>query len=232
MRVCIVEDEKEFQDTLVDFLKKYGSEKNCDFTYDIFPDAISFLDNYKKIYDIIFMDIRMQYLDGMAAAHKLREIDDSTVLIFVTSLAQYAIESYSVNATDYILKPIKYPDFALKLTRAIKKIDSSNTKVIPITVKGVTNYIDINDVYYVESLNHQMTYHTAKGEFITYETLTNIEKQLKDYNFVRCNACYLVNLKYVTSIKGYTCEINNDQLAISQPKKKAFVKAIEQYNKK
>ena len=62
----------------------------------------------------------MPYIDGMKTSRKLREVDQNVALIFITNLMQYAIKGYEVNALDFMLKPVKYYDFEMKMNKAIE----------------------------------------------------------------------------------------------------------------
>ena len=124
VHVAIVEDEQIHQDTLKNYLQRYESENGVSFHIDVFANPILLLENYKPVYDLIFMDIQMPDINGMDTARRLRAMDQNVLLIFVTSLAQYAIEGYEVAAVDYILKPVQYFSFAMRLTRAIWRINA------------------------------------------------------------------------------------------------------------
>lgn len=229
IRVAIVEDDLTASNTLSDYLLRYAEENHIQFRITAFSNAISLLNNYTAEYDIIFMDIRMPYINGMDAAHKLRALDQKVLLIFVTSLTQYAIEGYEVNALNYIVKPINYYDFALKLTRAVSRVPQVNNATFSITTKNGVIRLDPEDIRYVESQGHHLTFHTLNGEYTQYSSLTKLEEKLLEHNFARCNSCYLVNLRYVRNIKGYTAILDNCELKISQPRKKLFVQALEYY---
>ena len=229
IHVAIVEDDNTASKTLSDYLSRYAEENHIQFRISPFSDAISMLDNYTADYDIIFMDIRMPYMNGMDAAHRLRALDQKVILIFVTSLTQYAIEGYEVNALSYIVKPVKYYDFALKLSRAVSKVPLVNSTKFELHTKTGTIRLDPQEILYVESSGHHLTFHTFSGEYTQYNSLTKLEEQLSEYGFSRCNSCYLVNLRYVREIKGYTVYLDGCELKISQPRKKAFVQALEYY---
>ncbi|MBQ9188604.1 MAG: response regulator transcription factor, partial [Clostridia bacterium] len=159
----------------------------------------------------------------------LRELDPNVVLIFLTSLTQYAIEGYSVQAFDYIVKPVSYYDFALKLSRAIRRLpESAQSRIMVNTDHGWKGLLP-GDIRYVETDEHHIVYHTLHGDYRQYGTLKDAEQKLSDYSFTRCNQCYLVNLKYVQSVKGYTAVLDNCSLDISHPKKKAFMNRYQQY---
>lgn len=122
IKIAVVEDEIEMTNQLLKYVKQFFNENDLDYSVATYNNAIKLLDNYDFSFDLILMDINMPLLDGMSASKKLREIDSEVTLIFITSLAQYAINGYEVNAFDFVLKPISYYNFALKLTRAIDKL--------------------------------------------------------------------------------------------------------------
>ena len=119
-RIAVIEDENSVADTLKEYIDRFFSEAKKDYTVNHFDNAIKFLDQYKCEYDLILMDINLPGLDGMSAISKLREKDKEVKVIFVTSLAQYAIKGYEVNAFDFVIKPVNYYNFALKLNRVIE----------------------------------------------------------------------------------------------------------------
>ena len=229
VRVAIVEDDQTASKTLSDYLLRYAEENHITFRIKAFDNAISMLNNYTAEYDIIFMDIRMPYINGMDAAHKLRALDQKVLLIFVTSLTQYAIEGYEVNALNYIVKPVNYYDFALKLSRAVSRVPQTSGSQLVITTKTGVIRLNPEDIRYVESEGHHLIFHTLDGEYTQYSSLSKLEEKLLKYDFVRCNSCYLMNPRFVRNVKGYTAILDNCELKISQPRKKSFVQALDYY---
>lgn len=78
-------------------------------------------------------------------------------------------------------------------------------------------------------MKHRIVYHTEDGDFETYGTLKDVESKLPPQHFSRCNSCYLVNLKFVVSVRDYTCDVAGEKLKVSQPRKKEFMKALGDY---
>ena len=113
--IAIVEDNREQAASLETYIKTYAAEHRLAVSVSVFHDPITFLEKYSKFH-IVYMDIMMPMLNGMDAAKLLREKDEKVVLIFVTTMRQYAIQGYEVSATDFIVKPVTYPEFALKFT--------------------------------------------------------------------------------------------------------------------
>lgn len=232
IRIAIVEDEDYQAQTLQRYLERFSSENRVDFTIRRFAEAVSLLDNYSPDYDLIYMDIRMPYMNGMDAAHRLRALDQDVLLVFVTALTQYAIQGYEVEALDYIVKPINYYDFALKLTRALKKLPQEAAEgMLLVGSENGTIRINPRSVRYVEVTGHQVVYHTLNGDVQQYGSSSQVEKELDATQFVRCNSCFLVNMQYVRGIKGYTLQLDDGELKISQPKKKRFMEAWEAWLK-
>lgn len=232
VHVAIVEDEEIHQKTLKGYLERYSEEKGISFHIDVFSNPIFLLENYKPIYDLIFMDIQMPDLNGMDTARKLRAMDQNVLLVFVTSLAQYAIEGYEVAALDYILKPVQYFPFAMKLTKALWRIDQDAGDAIKVVNNNGSTRIKLRDILFIEINAHTVTYHTHDGEYHGTGTLSELEEKLQDKQFARCNSCYLVNLRYVSVVKGYQLLLSDGtELRISQPRKKGFMRAMEQYHR-
>lgn len=194
-----------------------------------FDNAVTFLQNYKPVYDIVFMDIGLPGMNGFEAAKKLRETDGSVLLIFVTNMSQFAVSGYEVGAFDFIVKPIKYGAIKLKLTRALQKLDSRDDKKITVPSTDGMRVVSVSTIRYVEVMNHDIVYHTTQGDIKSYGSLKKAEAVLPADTFTRCNSCYLVNLKYVTGIKEFTAFVGGDEISISHSKKKDFLDAIAKY---
>ena len=227
IHVAIVEDEEIHQQALREHLLRYAGENDVTFDIRLFANPILLLENYRP-YDLIFMDIQMPDLNGMETARKLRAMDQNVLLIFVTSLAQYAIEGYEVAAVDYILKPVQYFSFAMRLTRAIWRISAEAGEAITVANTEGSARIKLRDLLYVEISGHAMTYHTHEGTVSGTGTLSALEEKLRGKRFARCNSCYLVNLAYVDTVKGYQLLLKDGtELQISQPKKKSFMQALK-----
>lgn len=222
--VLIVEDDDFAARTLEDFFRKYAEEYDCEFEVKRFSCGKDFSDR-KSVADILLMDIDLPDANGMELVKNLRKTDSNTVVIFVTNLAQYAVEGYSVDALDFIVKPVTYYNFATKLKRAITRASGKKSQKFWITLKygGGTKKIDTSELYYVEVSNHTLVYHTVSGKYETIGTLASIKNLLSSSSFILCNRCYLVNLNYVEAVGKYDVKVGGDTLLVSHLKRAEFM---------
>lgn len=223
-RIAIVEDQSGDAGKLKALLEKYAESAGLNFAITWFQNASRLLDGYRHQYELIFMDIRMPGVDGMQAAHELREMDHTVALVFLTSLAQYAVESYEVEATDYILKPITAAALALKLPRILGKCSVVREDVV---IRNGENSIKLksNELRYVEIYDHHIQFDTVSGVLRSYGTLKEIERNLPD-GFFRINNQTIVNLSFVTRVEGDKTVVAGRTFSISRGRRKEFLSAL------
>lgn len=230
INIAIVEDNIEASKLLQAYITKYTLKHGINFKIKTFSNAVTFLAEFRKLYDVIFMDIEMPNLNGMDAALKLREFDKQAVLIFVTNMAKFAVKGYEADALDFMVKPINYHDFALKLEKAIKIVNSNSETELVISQASGFIRLPIRSIIYIEVMGHKINYHTEKEVYTCSGSLSDLETKLKSFHFMRCKSCYLVNPKYVASVNGYDLTMKNgDVLKISYPKKKAFMSELAEW---
>lgn len=226
IRIAIVEDDKLMQQELIEVTHRFFKENNLKCETYTFSNAEDFLVDYENNYNLILMDIDLPSMDGMSAVKKIREHSLDTMVIFVTSLAQYAIEGYKVNAFDFIVKPVQYYNFALSLKRALKTLIVQEENTIVVSNKNFMQKIEINNLKYIEVINHNLYFHTVNNVIEMRGVLSTYVEQLKKYDFVLCNRCYLVNLKYVSKITQDNVIVGNDKLILSKKRRAEFINAI------
>lgn len=229
IKIAIIDDEKEHNDRLIGYLNRYAEEEKLSLDISAFDNVVPFIDKFKGEYDIIFLDILMPYINGIDAAHKLREKDKNFILYFVTSTQQFAIKGYEVEAQNYLVKPLEYYEFVLKIAKAFEKLEKKNSTSIMVKTRNGFKKLDASEIMYVEVISHHCEIHTTSGIYRQYITIRNIESQLKNENFVRCNNCYLVNLAYAKTIEDYDVIVGEDRLLISHPRRKEFLLKFKEF---
>lgn len=229
LKIAIVEDEELSYLDLKMFIEKYSQKTGSLFSINWFRDGLHFISNYEPSYDIIFMDIKLPYIDGMETSKRLRKVDNNVALIFITNLMQYAIKGYEVNALDFMLKPVNYFDLEMKLNKAIDYVKNHQDDDITIAIGEVKKRIPIMEIYYIEVLNHTLIFHTEKGNYETYGQLRKMEEKLNNKNFAKCNNSYLINLRHVNEVHSNFIVVGKDEVTISHRKKKEFMEQLTNY---
>lgn len=221
--IAIIEDQIKYADKIKEYITSFSIDNNEKFNVFYFDNAVEFLKNYKPIYSVVLMDIQMPVLNGMDAAFKLREIDKSVPLIFITNLVQFAQKGYEVDAVGFLVKPVTYFDFSMKFRKALDIYMTIEAKNITIdTPNGI--YVTSSDkIMYIEIINHRLYYHLIDQVIEKTGVLKEAEKELQKFGFLKCNQCYLVNPKFIISVKGKELQVGNEKLQISRPKYKTFM---------
>lgn len=227
--IAIVEDELNFTTQLQEFLSQYQKENHVAFKVSTFGDGGEILAGYQQIYDIILLDIEMPRVNGMEAAEQIRRQDADVVLMFITNMASYAIRGYEVGALDFVMKPINYYTFSMKLTRALKRVKQKEQQQILISVSDGVKKFGVNQIYYVEVQSRMLHYHTDEGEYVVRGTMQSVEQMLAPYPFVKCNHWYIVNLMHVSEVRKNIAVVGGHELEISRRNRTAFLKALTEY---
>ncbi|MBQ9165565.1 MAG: response regulator transcription factor [Oscillospiraceae bacterium] len=229
IRIAIVEDDANYRSQLSRYIADYERDKKEQFKLTEFTDGLDIAENYTASYDIIFMDIEMKHLDGMATARRIRQQDRNVIIIFITNLAQFALQGYEVEALSYVLKPINYFAFSQELQKAVKKVRERSAFFLHIVQESSMLRLDTAKLLYIESQGHSVTYHTTEGTMSARGSLKSIEEKLVGRPFSRCNNCYLVNLAHVEKVDKNQVTVSGIELQMSRPRRKAFMEALASY---
>lgn len=229
LRIAVVEDDKTYAAQLKEYLVRYGTEKNQKISVALFPDGEDIVTDYSAEFDIILMDVEMTFMDGVTTAERIREKDNEVVIIFITNMPQYAIQGYKVDALDYVLKPISYFAFSQRIDRALTRVKKKEATYITVAQKGGKKKLNVDKICYVEVRDHDLIYHSTKGDIVTKSSMKEAEDTLGGTKFFRCNRCYLVNLEYVEDFRGNDVTVASDVIQVSRARKKAFMDALNDY---
>lgn len=225
--IAVVEDDPQFVQDIENYLKRFEIESGESFTIKHFSDGYAIVDGYRANYDIILMDIEMGLMNGMEAAREIRKSDDEVTIIFITSMARYAIQGYSVRALDYVLKPVSYTAFAETLKKAISGVRRKTERYITVNYKDGIVKLKAADISWIESRGHRLTFHTQSGEYeTTVYSMKEMEGKLAGDAFLRASSGTLVNLRRVTGAKNGCVEVDGQQIPISRGRKAEFMSAL------
>lgn len=190
-----------------------------------------------KAWDIVFLDIQMNGINGIETADRLRKqqmLTDSseTVLIFVTAIKEYVFDAFDVAAFHYLLKPLSPEKFKEVFAKALAEVErrrSREEKTLLIRTRSCHTTISQKDIYYIESQGRKVEIHTMKEKFTVYATMRDLEEKLQT-GFYRCHRGYIVNMAYIREYNTSQIELGNGEIVyVAKDKYPLFVKTYMRY---
>ncbi len=178
-------------------------------------------------FDIVFLDIIMQELDGMKTAQIFREKASDKILIFVSSSREYVFEAYDVEAFQYLLKPVEDRKMKSVLQKAVLKTERRSQEFIIVSRERQKKKLFLDDIYYFEIKGRIVDVHGQEGIFAYYEQLGELEGKLQDKGFFRCHKSYLINLKYVDGYNRQEAILENgEKIMIAKRRYEQFAQEV------
>ena len=230
-RILIVEDTPAEADLLSAFLATYAKDASESFTLERLTNAVDFLERRPRA-DLIFMDIQMPGINGMEAAEILRGYDEETPLVFVTNLAQYAVEGYAVDALDFLVKPVTYEAFCPRMDRALRIMRRKVGATVALPSSEGERVVAVRDIGYVDMFRHDLYYHLAsETEPLRLRGSMKVaEEELSPHGFLRISSGCLVNMAQVKLVRqGSVVLGDGTELFFSRARKRACMEALANY---
>lgn len=230
IRIAVVDDDDHDAAVCEAMVRRYFDDDAKKFTVTRFGDGGSLLEGYESKFDIIFLDVEMPGINGLETARRLREIDKDVVLVFTTIMAQYAAAGYDVDAIGYLVKPLKYYGFAMKMRKAEGLLGQRRGVAVPIHSGGSVQYIVSRDIRYVEVYSHEILYHLGAGSAMkAWGSLREVADRLSGVDFMLVSRYCLVNLHWVTGLASDAVTVDGVQLQVSRSKRKPLMQALAIY---
>ena len=230
-RILMVEDDEREAETLRHSLERYARENSVEFQVSWEKSALGATSGDTK-FDLIFMDIGLPGINGMEAATLIRTYDSETPIIFVTNLAQYAVRGYEVDAVDFMVKPVSYESFRMRMSRAMRAVERNTARSLRVKTRDGLQIFAAADLLYVETQGHDVAYHVA-GEpapFVVRDSLRHVEGELAGLPFVRFSSSALANMAHVRRVRGDEVRLSDGTtLFMSRARKREAQAAIASY---
>ncbi len=229
VNIAVVDDEQSERQTMQEYFRRLESEIHEELRIAPFDSGTALLEAYDYSLDLICLDIDMPQMDGLKTAQEIRSRDNDVLIIFVTNLAQLAIRGYEVHALDFLVKPVNYYSFAMKLQDAIQfTVRRKQRNIVLTTAEGI-RVIPSNELYFAEVRGHYLFYHTKTGTIRQKAPLRELEEKLKGLPFKRCNQSYLINLRHVSAVNKDDILVGGEWIRISRHKKRSFLQSLAHY---
>lgn len=230
LQIAICDDEQFYREKIKDLLEKYLDERGVACELHLFISGKEFLEQCENRvrFDIVFLDINMENVDGMQTAMQIRSFHNDTYIVFVTAYLDYALEGYKVNAIRYLMKDALEP----ALTECMSAI-FQNMQTAQVRFSFLEGERDLytDNIIYVESRAHKSVFHymtSCRTVYQIYDKLDSVERKLAGYGFLRIHKSYLVNTRHIRKVSNYTAFLDTgEQLPVPRLKfrmvKEAFV---------
>ena len=208
LRIAVCDDEKYYREYIEKLIANYFENKDMTVYIDLFSDGSEFCadkNNFHK-YDIIFLDIEMDKMNGMDTAYIIRKFNADVQIVFITIRVEYCLESYKVDAMRFIIKEDLENSLQECLESVLHRMQEKIVKMKFPFVGGERNII-LSNIIYIENSSHQLHFVGKKEQLYLNRKLDVIEEQLRPYYFARTHQSYLVNLQYVEKIASYKVQL-------------------------
>ena len=209
LRIAICDDEAQYVHQTAKLVQEYLGGRP-DLSGQVFPFRLGreLLCQVEEAggFDLYLLDIIMPGLNGIETGRQLRQLGDGGEIVYLTTSADYAVDSYSVRAFFYLLKPLEKDRLFQVLDAAVKKLDERRSKAVLITTKDGSRRVLLDQILYVERVGRSLRYFCSGGAVDSLSLRvpfhTAVEPLLSDPRFCQCGSSFAFNLQHVTGVSG------------------------------
>jgi two-component system LytT family response regulator len=186
--------------------------------------------------DLVFLDIQMDEMNGIEV---MRVLPKDVSVIFCTAYSEFAVDSYEVEAVDYLLKPVSFNRFVkavqratnLVMGKAVEELSSGQDDYIFIKTeqKGKMVKINFNDIEYIEGMKNYVAFRCGKEKILAYLTMKDLEQKLPHSQFMRVHKSYIVALRLITAVESSTIVLKDrsERIPLSESYREAFLEHMK-----
>lgn len=213
IKIAVCDDDLSALNEIKILLEQYRTEHNQDIVYAAFHSPLEILAEIEKGIrpDILFLDVIMPGENGINAAREIRQYDDTVKIIFLTSSTEFAVESYTVGAYYYQMKPICEKDFFRLMDSVISDCEKAQQCSLILHFKGGISRIDLHKLEYCEVIGHTLVFHLENGKIVeSIGSMDELCSKIAQYgNFLRPHRSFMVNMEYIQNISHKAIIMDN-----------------------
>ena len=213
LQIAFCDDDQSVLDQLSELLDKYRVERNRDMTFTSFHSPLELLAEVNKglRLDVLFLDVIMPGENGISAAQEIRQYDSNVKIIFLTSSSEFAVESYTVGAYFYQLKPIWEDSFFRLTDSVIAECRRADQRSLILRCKTGISRIDLDQLLYCEVLGRTLLFHLVDGTVLeSTGSMDELARQLTPHeSFLRTHRSFLINMEYIQNISTRAVTLTN-----------------------
>lgn len=231
LKIAVCDDDKLIIDKMESLVLKYAEQNGIDLKIFAFLDGNNLVSS-KQQFDLIFLDIQMQFSNGIETAQKIREMDMNVPIVYITNFSQYWRNAYKVHAFDYISKPFDFIDIKSVMDDFIKSLKELEPINVSFNTKDGAIVQNVKEIcYFWVKDKKTVLVGTIYSELIVEEYLSDIIKKLPEDRFFQVHRSCVVNLEYVQNAIKEDGIVMKDGtwLPLSKRKQKDFFYAISKH---
>lgn len=232
LQIAICDDEQFYREKIEKLLRKFFRGRDLQYEICVFSSGKEFLEQCENNvrFDIVFLDINMEEMDGIRTAMHIRSFHSNTFIVFVTAFMDYALEGYKVNAVRYLMKDTLDLGMGECMTAILQKMEIAQ---VTFSFLEGERRLYTDNILYVESKGHKAIFYYMESEMVTYQIydkLDAVERKLEGCGFLRLHKSYLVNMKHICRIGNYTASLDTgDELPVPRLRFQAVKEAYVAY---
>lgn len=230
LQIAICDDEQFYREKIRSLLEVYLKEQDLSYEIRLFLSGEEFLaENENKVkYDIVFLDINMNEVDGIQTAMEIRAFHSHTYIVFITAFINYVLEGYKVDAVRYLMKDGMERSLGECMDAILQRMRVAR---VAFSFLEGDRSLYTDNLLYVESRKHKSIFYYMETELVQYQLydkLDHIEEKLEGCGFLRIHKSFLANMKHIRKISNYTVLLDTGtELPVPRKKyqgvKEAFV---------
>lgn len=221
MNIAIVDDCRDERLSLMAFINQFYQETPVYKQLSEFSGGETFMDAWiPGRFDLVFLDIFMDGVNGIEVAEKIREADDECLLVFITNSREHAIQSYRLRVFDYLVKPLSYEAFFDSMQHCDKEL-RRKSRYIEVKESRTLVKIRINDIIFTDYFNHYIQIHTKERMIRSYMRFEDFSPMLLCYpQFLCCYRNCIVNMDHILTLsKNDITMVDGEHMPITRSKR-------------
>lgn len=229
-KIAICDDEKVMLRQVSQYLSQIQEETGDRYDLYYYVSGEELLAHLPDGVQAVLLDISMGKMTGMECARALRSRGFEGAVIFITSMAEYALEGYDVHAFAFLTKPLVYSELKDRLADCFSRVDRTREAILPVDTAQGVELLPIGDILYAEVFQHETSFILLHDRVVGTIQLSQIEERLTAHGFFRCHRSYLVNMARIKRI-GQDALIMPDGMTVplSKHRRRAFLDAFSNY---
>lgn len=235
INIAVCDDDKRYILGIKELLRNYFVNEQIEYKADGFEDGIDLVKHIKaqgsNPYDIIFLDVEMEKMNGIETAKEIRKIDLNVPIVYITNYEDYWRYAYDVHAFQFIIKPLKKDEIFRVLSDFMKLITKDEQSKIMLKTKEGISFFKPSDIYYFYYCKkREIELMTSHGVYMVRENISDIYEKLNKDDFFCTHVSSIVNMLYVNRIEN-TYDIimdNGDFIPLARTRKKEFMQKLSE----